>query len=157
MTKQVSSHAAAAKMIRQHFKAIGVPAKVKASSYSMGSSVRVEVTDINPIQRKELSTFIDQFQYGHFDSMNDYYDISNSRDDIPQVKYTFLEVSYSDELKQKAYDWVRSNMGGYNTADDDYSKVACWDKSETGEFITETVNRILNGYYANLAAEFWAA
>lgn len=157
MTKQVSTHAAVAKMIRQHLKAIGVPAKVKSSSYSMGSSVRAEVADINPTLRKELSTFVDQFQYGHFDGMTDYYDISNCRDDIPQVKYTFLEVSYSDELKQKAYNWVRAHMSGYNTADADYTKVSCWDKSETGEFITETVNRILNGCYSNLAAEFWAA
>lgn len=154
MTKQVSSHAAAAKMIRQHFKAIGVPAKVKASSYSMGSSVRVEVTDINPIQRKELSTFIDQFQYGHFDGMNDYYDISNSRDDIPQVKYTFLEVRYSDELSQKAYDWFRTNYSGV-TADADYKNVSSWDKTEYGSFIRETVYRILTGAEHG-SDEFWA-
>ena len=81
MAKQLSTHAAAAKMIRQHLKAIGVTGKVKASSYSMGSSVRVEVSDITPAVRKELQAFVDQFQYGHFDGMNDYYEISNSRDE----------------------------------------------------------------------------
>ncbi len=45
MAKQLSTHAAAAKMIRQHLKSIGVPGKVTSSSYSGGNSVNVNVGD----------------------------------------------------------------------------------------------------------------
>ena len=155
MAKQLSTHAAAAKMIRQHLKAIGVPAKVKASSYSMGSSVRVEVCDITPTLLKELSTFVDQFQYGHFDGMNDYYEISNSRDDIPQVKYTFLEVDYSDELEQKAYDFI-CNRFSVGTLPASYKDVSYVDETTCGSRIRNLVDWTLTGKgFENTSKAFW--
>ena len=154
MTKYISTHAAAAKMIRAHIKSLGIKATVKASSYSMGSSVRAEVTDINPNTRKELESFVDQFQYGQFDGMADYYEVSNSRDDIPQVKYTFLEVHYSDELSQKAYEWFRSNYSGVN-ANTDYKNVSHCDTTEYGSLIRKTVYRILTGAEHG-SEEFWS-
>ena len=30
---------------------------------------------------------VSKYQYGHFDGMNDIYEYSNSREDIPQAKY----------------------------------------------------------------------
>ena len=155
MTKQLSTHAAAAKMIRQHLKSIGVPGKVKASSYSMGSSVRVEVSDITPAVRKELQAFVDQFQYGHFDGMNDYYEISNSRDDIPQVKYTFLEVDYSDELGQKAYDFI-CNRFSVGTLPASYKEITYTDETTCGSCIRNLVNWTLSGNkFENISKEFW--
>ena len=155
MSKQLSTHAAAAKMIRQHLKAIGVTGKVKASSYSMGSSVRVEVSDITPAVRKELQAFVDQFQYGHFDGMNDYYEISNSRDDIPQVKYTFLEVDYSDELGQKAYDFI-CNRFSVGTLPASYKEITYTDETTCGSRIRNLVNWTLSGNkFENISKEFW--
>ncbi len=155
MAKQLSTHAAAAKMIRQHLKSIGVPGKVKASSYSMGSSVRVEVSDITPAVRKELQAFVDQFQYGHFDGMNDYYEISNSRDDIPQVKYTFLEVDYSDELGQKAYDFI-CNRFSVGTLPASYKEITYTDETTCGSRIRNLVNWTLSGNkFENISKEFW--
>lgn len=155
MAKQLSTHAAAAKMIRQHLKSIGVPGKVKASSYSMGSSVRVEVSDITPAVRKELQAFVDQFQYGHFDGMNDYYEISNSRDDIPQVKYTFLEVDYSDELEQKAYDFI-CNRFSVGTLPASYTEVSYADETTCGSRIRNLVDWTLTGKgFENTSKEFW--
>ena len=52
--------------------------------------------------------FTGQFEYGHFDGMTDMYEYSNSRDDIPQVKFIFVENSYSDETKQAAWDWCKN-------------------------------------------------
>ena len=155
MAKQLSTHAAAAKMIRQHLKSIGVPGKVKASSYSMGSSVRVEVSDITPAVRKELQAFVDQFQYGHFDGMNDYYEISNSRDDIPQVKYTFLEVDYSDELGQKAYDFI-CNRFSVGTLPASYKEITYTDETTCGSRIRNLVNWTFSGNkFENISKEFW--
>lgn len=156
MTKQLSSHAAAAKMIRTHIKSLGIKATVKASSYAYGSSIRAEVHNVCPAVRKELKSYVDQFQYGQFDVMTDCYHTTNNRQDIPQVKFTFLNVTYSNEIKQKAYEWVREHCSGYKTSSEKFEEVTCWDKSESGQFITETVYHVLNGNLSNLAEQFWS-
>ena len=121
----------------------------------MGSSVRVEVSDITPAVRKELQAFVDQFQYGHFDGMNDYYEISNSRDDIPQVKYTFLEVDYSDELGQKAYDFI-CNRFSVGTLPASYKEITYTDETTCGSRIRNLVNWTLSGNkFENISKEFW--
>lgn len=95
--------AKAAAMIRKELKANGINAKVTSKNYSMGSSVNVRINqDITPAAKKEIETFCNKFQYGHFDGMQDLYEYSNSRDDLPQAKYVFLDVNYSDEIKAEA-------------------------------------------------------
>lgn len=107
-----SAHAQAAAMIRKQLKANGIKARVRSESYSMGSSIRVKVLqDLVPAALEEVKAYCNQFQYGHFDGMVDMYENSNSRDDIPQVKYVFVEIEYSEELKQAVKDYI-SEIGG---------------------------------------------
>lgn len=108
MTKQLSQHAAAAKAIRAELKKNGIKASVRASSASMTSAVRVELIDELPATVEQIDAFASQFQYGHFDGMTDCYEYSNSRDDIPQVKHVFVNVSFSDEIRQAAWDYARA-------------------------------------------------
>lgn len=92
MTKRtMTPHAAAAKAIRQEFKAAfpGTKFRVRSESFSMGSSVRIEWH--NGPTRREVDNVAGKYQYGHFNGMDDSYHMSNSRDDMPQVKF----VQYS--------------------------------------------------------------
>jgi len=103
----LSNHAAAAKAIRSKLKEHGIKAKVRASSASMTSSVNITIfQDLSPAALDEVKSFCNQFQSGHFDGMTDCYEYSNSRDDTPQVKFVFISVEYSDEIKAKAKDYV---------------------------------------------------
>lgn len=98
--KTVSDHAAAAKMIRTELKAKYPETKfsVKAKSYAGGSSVDVCWTD-GP-KSAEVNDMIRKYQRGHFDGMTDMYEYSNSREDIPQVQFTFANREISDETRE---------------------------------------------------------
>lgn len=98
---QISNHANAGKHIRkelkQHFPHIKF--KVRSESYSMGSSINVSWT--NGVTEEQVENIIKKYQYGHFNGMIDLYEHSNSRDDIPQVKFVFAkrELSKDNILK----------------------------------------------------------
>jgi hypothetical protein len=115
MTKQISNHAAAAKMIRAELKKHGIKARVRAKSYAGSSSVDVDIQqDILPAARKAITEYVEQFQYGHFDGMQDLYEYSNRRDDLPQVKYTFVNVEYSDEIRAEVAEFLGETNEDYN-------------------------------------------
>ena len=116
--KTISDHAAAAKRIRAELKKHGIKAKVRAHTASMTSSVDVTIyQDLTPAAFKEIQSFCDQFESGHFDGMTDCYEYSNSREDLPQVKFIFVSVVYSDDIKAKAKAYI-ANINGI----DDYER-----------------------------------
>jgi hypothetical protein len=102
-----STHAQAGseirKLLKQNFPTTKF--KVTSESYSMGSSVRIEWTD-GPTT-SQVDELVKQFQYGHFDGMQDIYEYSNSRDDIPQVKYVQTTRNLSEEFR-----WAISKAKG---------------------------------------------
>ena len=102
MTKQTSTHAAAAKMIRAELKRHGIQARVISKSYAGGNSVDVYLTDPLPATLDKVQEYVWQFQYGHFDGMRDSYQLSNYRVDLPQVRFAFVHAEYSDEIRQAA-------------------------------------------------------
>lgn len=157
MAKQLSTHAAAAKMIRQHLKSIGVPCKVRSESYSGGTSINVKVGDVTPALRKELLEYVDQFQYGRFNGMTDSYEYANCRADIPQVQYTFLNVDYAEETRQKAYEFI-CNRFSVGEVPKLYTE-ASWSLETTcGSRIRDLVDSVLTGYgFENASKEFWAS
>ena len=106
--KELTTHAHAAKLIRAELKRRGSKGSVRSSIYAGGSSVHADVyEDLRPEAREELDAWCKQFQQGHFDGMVDLYEYSNRRDDLPQVKYVFLQVRYSAEACEaaKAMTW----------------------------------------------------
>jgi len=123
MTKKLSNHAHAAKLIRAELKKNGIKARVRASTASMTSSVDVYILeDILPATLTEIKAFVGQFEYGHFDGMTDCYEYSNTRDDLPQVKFAFVHVEYSDEIKQEIRDYLGNVSEGWN-GDQEISRV----------------------------------
>ena len=115
MSKHISHHAAAAKAIRAELKKHGVAGTVRASSYSGGSSVTVTLTDELPATVDAVRAFAGQFQYGHFDGMTDGYEYSNSRDDIPQVRFVFVQNEISEARLASAWNYCLANHADCNT------------------------------------------
>lgn len=107
-----STAAQAAAMIRKELKKNGIAASVRSENYSMGNSVNVTLTDPMPATLRKVKEFAGQFQYGHFNSMEDIYEHSNSRKDIPQAKHVFVQPDYSDELRQAAREYVETSFCG---------------------------------------------
>lgn len=115
-----STHAAAAAAIRAELKAHGIKGTVTSKSYSMGSSVNVKLTgDVLPATRDAVEAFAARFQYGHFDGMTDSYEYSNRDDSRPQVKFVFVSVDYSDELRAAARAYVEARWNGAGRYDAD--------------------------------------
>lgn len=110
MAKTQSALAAA--LIRKELKAAGIKASVTSKNYSGGDSVDVTMVDQTPDARKLAETICNKYQYGHFDGMNDIYEYSNTRKDIPQTKYLFVRNEMSEDMKQRVYDHLRAGWGG---------------------------------------------
>lgn len=90
-TRTPTRHALAAKAIRKELKEKipGVKFQVRSQQFSMGNSVDVYWNGEGSTS-EEISGVISKFQEGHFDGMTDYYEMSNRRDDLPQVKFVHL-------------------------------------------------------------------
>ena len=70
----------------------------------MGDSVDVRVTKGTDAALEKLKEYSNQYEYGHFDGMQDLYEYSNVRDDIPQTKYLFVEDKRADTIIQENLD-----------------------------------------------------
>ena len=63
----------------------------------------------------------DKYQYGHFNGMEDIYEYTNSRADIPQVKYLFVNNGMSDAKKQEIWAKVRKQWSGGDEMPEEYA------------------------------------
>ena len=118
MTKQVTEHARAGKMIRAELKKNGVAGKVRSRS----GAIYVTLTD-NPLPATvaAVKDFAEGFQMGHFDGMTDCYEYSNRNADLPQVRFVFVNADYSDDFKQELWAMVRARHQSGDTAPELYS------------------------------------
>ncbi len=156
MTKQISDHAAAAKLIRAELKKNGIKASVRASTASMTSSVNINLTDcVAPWVMKEIKLFCSKFQYGDFDGMTDSYNYSNNRDDLPQVRFVFVHNGRSDDDRQRAYDYLRAGFAGYENAPAKYEDAA--NEMFGSEWVSTEVHQVLSGCMdaRSVGTRFW--
>lgn len=143
MKRELSDHAHAAKLIRAKLKQHNIPARVRASTFAMGSSVDVDVENQPPWVFAEIKRFASRFQYGHFDGMQDLYEYSNSRDDIPQVKFVMVSNKFSKEMHQKAYDYLRQNFADFEGAPEKYTSAGSFRAGDS--YATDRIWQVLNG------------
>tara|TARA_R110002072_G_scaffold298960_2_gene473730 strand:- start:18122 stop:18634 length:513 start_codon:yes stop_codon:yes gene_type:complete len=104
-----SSQAQVAAIIRKELKAMGVPARVTSSGYSGGNSVDVCLMDIPYPKVEKIRGCFVRYQEGHFNGGEDIYEYSNTRDDIPQTKFLFINSAYSPALRQSAWDFIKKH------------------------------------------------
>jgi hypothetical protein len=104
-----STAAKAAAMIRKEIKKNGIKARVTCQNYSGGSSINVVMNDELPATYDKIEEYAKQFQFGHFNGMTDSYEYSNTRDDIPQVTFVFVDNRYSDKVRASAWEYCLAN------------------------------------------------
>lgn len=95
-----SSHAGAAAAIKSELqnKFPGIKFSCTSDSFSMGDSVHISWTD-GPTT-KDVEAISGKYQYGQFNGMEDIYENTNRRDDIPQAKYVSEHRTISEELTE---------------------------------------------------------
>lgn len=110
-TRPLTSHAAAAKMIRATLKAAfpTVAFTVRSRSFAGGDAVDVRWTD-GPTS-DAVDALIGQHEYGHFDGSIDLYEYSNVREDIPQVRHVQTRRDMSDDTQRAIVDWLNRYWG----------------------------------------------
>lgn len=145
MTKQLSRHAEAAKLIRNHLKAQGIAGRVRSEP----SCINVYVTDLEPSIAKPLNDYVRGFQYGHFDGMTDCYDYSNRRDDIPQVKFAFFNNEMSDKMRETIYQHIRATWSGGDELPATYAEG--YSKAFHGQWVSDFVYRA----FRDESSTFW--
>lgn len=93
-----SGHAATAAAIRTELKAAFPSVKFSVTSeiFSGGDACRVSWE--NGPTTEKVTEYSNKYQSGHFNGMEDIYEYSNSRDDIPQVKYITESRSISPDI-----------------------------------------------------------
>lgn len=98
MARKLSPAAQVAKLLKQKAKELGLVATAKSQNYSGGDSVNVRITGGSDDNLEKLKEYSNQYEYGHFNGMEDIYEYSNCRDDIPQTKYLFVEDFRADQI-----------------------------------------------------------
>ncbi len=83
---------------------------VRSENFSMGDAVRIAWID-GP-QTKQVEEITDKYQYGSFNGMEDIYEYSNRRDDIPQAKYIQTSRDYSNETIKHVVDAHNKEWSG---------------------------------------------
>jgi len=108
MARQLSDAAIVSKEIRKQLKTKGIPARVRSENFAGGNSVDVFIEDAAPERLAEVKAIVEPFQYGRFDGMQDLYEYTNTRKDLPaQVKYVMIHNQLSDAMRQRIYTYVR--------------------------------------------------
>lgn len=110
MTKVKTEAAKGAALIRAELKKSfpGIKFRVTSENYSGGSAINVYMTDVKPAIAEQVKSIASKFQYGHFDAMTDCYEYSNSKSDLPQAKYVFVNNELSAELKSEIEAYIMS-------------------------------------------------
>jgi len=145
-----TEQAQAAAMIRKELKNNGIKASVTSASGSMTSSVRVQLADlVAPWTLQAIENFCNKFQMGHFDGMIDLYEYSNTNDNLPQAKFVFVSNGRTDDDRQRAYDYLRGNWGGYEGKPEKYEDAA--NERGASEWVSTEVHRVLCG----AMGDFW--
>lgn len=120
--------ALAAKQIKQILKKEfpSINFSVTSENYAGGNAVRIHYTDGVPTE--QVDKLVKKFQYGNFDGMNDIYEFSNVREDIPQAKYVQVQRDISPEVKQSMKTKIAKDFGIENENDEQqwYEKFKCW-------------------------------
>lgn len=151
----MSTHAEAARAVRAELKKTFPSTKfaVTSKSYAGGNSIRASWVD-GPAE-KEIMKIIGKYQYGNFDGMQDLYEMSNCRNDIPQVKYVFTDRKISQSILESLYQREKAIHNGWEnlTGLDDTSmelmnKCKFWTPREyiMHHYIRDT--DLTNGYQA---------
>lgn len=116
------------KLLTERFKWIKF--SCTSQNYAWGNSV--DVSRENGPTEKEVDDVIKEYAYGSFNWMDDIYEYSNTRDDIPQAKYVFarryLSKEALDAIKEQCEDLLeyRGNLSWHRCREQIAENVSRW-------------------------------
>ncbi len=96
-TKSSAANCAAAIRSELKEKYPHIKFSVKSDNFSMGNSVDIRWTDGATVD--EIEEITGKYQYGHFNGIEDIYEYSNDRTDIPQAKYVHTHRDKSEGVE----------------------------------------------------------
>jgi len=97
--KSASNQAQTAKAIREELKKAYPLTKFKVTSQGFSGGDSVHISWTNGATVGQIESIVNKYQYGHFNGMEDIYEYSNMREDIPQSKYVQTSRTITDDLK----------------------------------------------------------
>lgn len=103
-----SEQAQVGSLIRKEIKAKYPKLKIRISSQSFSGGNSLDLVFLRDQENKKVSQekikeITDKYEAGRFDGMNDIYEYTNSRDDIPQVKYLFVSEEIQSGLFERLF------------------------------------------------------
>jgi hypothetical protein len=111
--KTLSTHAEAAKAIRNELKQKFPLIKFSVKSRSFAGGDSIDINWIDGPSREMVVKITGKYQYGNFDGMTDCYNYSNTRNDIPQVKYVFERREVSEKIMQDEFEKCKESYAGW--------------------------------------------
>lgn len=153
----MSIHAETAKAIRKELKKEFplVKFSVTSQKYSGGNSVYIEW--LNGPSSYMVDKIVYKYQQGDFNGMEDVYENTNRRNDIPQVKYVQVRREVSEELQQNVFELLQKTHNGFDELSSmdecsDNLKNQCSTWTARGYIYRLLVNEDLtNGYQRKVA------
>jgi len=131
---------AAAKLIRKELKAAfpGVVFSITSRSFAGGNDVQIDWTDGPTFDT--VMKIAGKYEYGHFNGMEDIYEYSNSRDDIPQVKFVMAQREFSETARENAKNKIMKDRGLNDFEDKTvWDKIGCWPDTAIYRELQKTV------------------
>lgn len=137
--------ALAAAMIRKEIKAKFPELKFtcRSENYAGGNSINIGIVDQPVDVKNAIEEMTAKYEYGHFDGMTDCYHYSNSRDDIPQVKFLFVNNDMTDAKREEIYQAIKKGWAGGDELPDTYD--AARNVHFQGHYIQDMVWRGFTG------------
>ena len=163
MAKTPSNQALAAKEIRQWVKEQGFDGiQVLAESGAGYDAVQLNAEDVTPDVSRHVREHVKQYQYGKYNGMEDIYDITNRRADIPQVMFVMYRSTASEKMNARIWAWAKSNCEGLDDLPGQWDDVGPFTKIDTwgGIYSEQLCYGIYSGdldEYRDASAQFWQA
>jgi len=107
MTKSAETAKAIKKELKAKFPEIKF--SIRSNNFANGNSV--DISYQNGVPQDEVEKIVRKYQYGHFDGMIDLYEMSNSREDIPQAKYVQVSRTISEDIKEAKKQEIAKKFG----------------------------------------------
>lgn len=89
---------------------------VRSENFAGGDAVRISYQ--NGVPTEQIHSITDKYQYGSFDGMQDLYETTNRREDIPQAKYVQVQRSISADVREAIKNDIAQRFGIENPADE---------------------------------------
>lgn len=111
-----SKQAECAKLIRKELKENFPRTRFSVRSRSASCVTAVDIDWHDGPTTAQVEEVVGKYEYGHFDGMRDIYEMSNTRDDIPQVKFVQVHRKMTDAMYNQIAESVEKE---YNIDRDD--------------------------------------